>query len=109
VSTHATRAPLGAVNNVSQQLGAALGVAVISTFVANRHSHYHDPPRPAPPSRHRARLHRRLLVGRRPFGGCCRLRCLIPRRHMLHQEGRTAHPLDEISGPVLRPPRRVAP
>ena len=30
----------GAVNNVSQQLGAALGVAVISTFVATATSHY---------------------------------------------------------------------
>jgi catechol 2,3-dioxygenase-like lactoylglutathione lyase family enzyme len=30
----------GAVNNVAQQLGAALGVAVISTFVATATSHY---------------------------------------------------------------------
>ncbi|RNM11493.1 MFS transporter [Nocardioides pocheonensis] len=30
----------GALNNVSQQLGAALGIAVISTFVATAHSNY---------------------------------------------------------------------
>jgi hypothetical protein len=30
----------GAVNNVSQQIGAALGVAVISTFVATATTHY---------------------------------------------------------------------
>jgi len=30
----------GALNNVSQQLGSALGVALISTFVATATSHY---------------------------------------------------------------------
>ena len=30
----------GALNNVAQQLGAALGIAVISTFVASAHGHY---------------------------------------------------------------------
>ena len=30
----------GALNNVSQQLGAALGIAVISTFVATANSNY---------------------------------------------------------------------
>jgi hypothetical protein len=71
----------GALNNVSQQLGPALGVALISTFVATAANHYlthHGSTAVVGATVHG--FHRRLLVGRRRIlGGRRHLQCLDPR------------------------------
>ena len=58
----------------------------------HRHQPLPDPPRQhRRRRRHRARVHRRLLVGRRPLlGGCGHLRCPDPRRHPAPPGGRPA-------------------
>ena len=92
----------GAVNDVFQQVGSALGVAVISTFVATATNNYLAGHGSSRRQRHRAQAHRRLLVGsRRLLGGCGHLRCPDPRRHSFHHEAGQPEPLDEILSGVI--------
>src|SRR6266568_3440073 len=90
----------GAVNNVSQQLGAALGVAVISTFVATATSHYlthHDSTAVVSATVHGFTIGYWWAAGLF-WAGAIICAALIRGGTRLHQEAGQPEPLDEISG-----------
>jgi hypothetical protein len=90
----------GAVNNVSQQLGAALGVAVISTFVATATNHYltdHGSTAVVSATVHGFTVGYWWAAGAFWAGaGICG--ALIRGGTRFHQEAGQPEPLDEISG-----------
>jgi EmrB/QacA subfamily drug resistance transporter len=90
----------GAVNNVSQQIGAALGVAVISTFVATATTHYlthHGSTAVVSATVHGFTVGYWWAAG---LFWAAALICgaLIRGGTRLHQEAGQPEPLDEISG-----------
>jgi EmrB/QacA subfamily drug resistance transporter len=90
----------GALNNVSQQLGAALGVAIISTFVATATNHYltdHGSTAVVSATVHGFTVGYWWAAG--AFGaGAVICGALIRGGTRLHQEAGQPEPLDEISG-----------
>ncbi|MCW2529840.1 MAG: transporter [Pseudonocardiales bacterium] len=90
----------GAVNNVAQQLGAALGVAVISTFVATATSHYltdHGSTAVVSATVHGFTIGYWWAAGLF-WAGAVTCGALIRAGTRLHQEAGQPEPLDEISG-----------
>jgi predicted MFS family arabinose efflux permease len=90
----------GAVNNVAQQLGAALGVAVISTFVATSTSHYlagHGETHLVDATVHGFAVGYWWAAGLF-WAGAVICGGLIRTRTRLHQEPGQPEPLDELSG-----------
>jgi predicted MFS family arabinose efflux permease len=90
----------GAVNNVAQQIGAALGVAVISTFVATATSHYltdHDGTAVVSATVHGFTVGFWWAAGLF-WAAAVICGALIRGGTMLHQEAGQPEPLDEISG-----------
>jgi hypothetical protein len=90
----------GAVNNVSQQLGAALGVAVISTFVATATTHYlahHDSTAVVSATVHGFTVGYWWAAGLF-WTGAAICGALIRSGTRLHQEAGQPEPLDELSG-----------
>jgi EmrB/QacA subfamily drug resistance transporter len=90
----------GAVNNVAQQLGAALGVAVISTFVATATSHYltdHGSTAVVSATVHGFTVGYWWTAGLF-WAGAVVCGALIRGGTRLHQESGQPEPIDEISG-----------
>ena len=90
----------GAVNNVAQQLGGALGVAVISTFVATATTHYltdHGSTAVVDATVHGFTVGYWWAAGLF-WAGALICAALIRGGTMLHQEAGQPEPLDEISG-----------
>src|SRR6185312_2658040 len=90
----------GAVNNVSQQIGAALGVAVISTFVATATTHYlahHNSTAVVSATVHGFTVGFWWAAGLF-WAGAAICGALIRTGTHLHQEAGQPEPLDEISG-----------
>jgi MFS family permease len=96
----------GAVNNVAQQLGAALGIALISTFVATATNHYLT---------HHGSTTAQVAVDATVHGftvgywwaagafwaGAVICSALIRRGTRFHQESDQPEPLDEIVGGLI--------
>lgn len=96
----------GAVNNVAQQLGAALGVAVISTFVATATSNYltdHGSPAVVSATVHGFTVGYWWAAGLF-WAGAVICGALIRGGTRLHQGASQPEPVDEISELVLSEP-----
>jgi hypothetical protein len=101
-----TAGTAGAVNNVAQQLGAALGIALISTFVATATNHYLT---------HHGSTTAKVAIDATVHGftvgywwaagafwaGAVICGALIRRGTRFHQESGQPEPLDEIVGGLI--------
>jgi len=93
----------GAVNNVFQQLGPAVGIAVVSTFVATATSHYlhaHDSTAVIAATVHGYSVGFWWAAGAF-WAGAVISSALVRRGTRLHQEAGEPEPLDEMAGGVL--------
>ena len=93
----------GALNNVSQQLGAALGIAVISTFVATANGHYlaeHGSTAVIEAAVHGFTVGFWWAAGAF-WTGAVLTAALISGRTRFHQESGQPEPLDEIVGGLI--------